>query len=88
MVVDNLSFFPYGASHKIGSNMSVCLQNKEKSVSFKTMEDGQVLLYLVSCFAVPQSFVMHIPSLNSELYKIKNFLPNKVFFSFLFFLFF
>ena len=31
-----------------GTYRNLCVQNKEKSISLKTMEDGQVLLYSVS----------------------------------------
>ena len=31
-----------------GTYHNLCVQNKEKSISLKTMEDGQVLLYSVS----------------------------------------
>jgi len=30
-------------------NLIEILQNKEKSIALKTMEDGQVMLYSVSC---------------------------------------
>lgn len=41
--------FSYGASYEIlGLIVSILIQNKEKSISLKTMEDGGVLLHSVS----------------------------------------
>lgn len=69
---NSLEFLVYGHD---AENSCICfLQNKEKSVSLKTMEDGPVLLYSVSSHDFEKASIQHA----TESFCNLNFLAYRV----------